>query len=113
ADLIDGGGMKDADARNRCRIRALLTLLRLPVSEEAISTLASDPEILDRALVRMDAEPVDDILTAAEKVRLEAHAVAREYEARAEEGRGKAAALAQQAAHALDQLGGEAGIVAT
>src|SRR5690606_9114131 len=65
ADLIDGGGLKDPEARAKCRNRALIRLLRLPVTEEAVALLAGDPEITDAATDRIADEQADDMLTAA------------------------------------------------
>jgi hypothetical protein len=82
ADLIDGGGHKDADARARARVRALLRLQALPVDEQTIGVLASDPEVSRLALRECEDLMIDDLLQAAEKVRRSAHSLARVQEQR-------------------------------
>lgn len=106
ADLIDGGGHKDPDARARSRIRALLRLTRLPVTDEAIATLAGDPEVAALALREIRDNQIDDLLAAAEKVRLAGHKLARESESGAEVANGRALAHDLHADEALRKVGG-------
>lgn len=110
ADLVDGGGHKDPDARARCRNRALLALSRVPVTEEAVAVLAGDPEIAEAALHRIREDLVDDVLTAAELTRRTAHAIARQREEDRDAAAGRAQAHEHTAAEAMQALGGKANL---
>lgn len=106
ADLIDGGGYADPAARAKARVRALLRLERLPVTEETIGALASDPEVARLSLRECQDNLVDDLLEAAEKVRRTAHGLARVQET----GQAEAAAVAdvheKRATEAVEETGG-------
>lgn len=95
ADLIDPG-IADSDAANRARIRALLRMVALPVTEEAVLTLAGgDGELAAAAMSRIRQQRIDDLLGAAEAVRLAGHELAR--------GAGRAADLAELARRTAEE----------
>lgn len=107
AELIDGGGYADPKARAKARVRALLRIERLPVTEETIETLAGgESSIAQKALRECEENLVDDLLDAAEKVRRVTHAEAR----LSEEAQASALAVADvhesQAAEAVASIGG-------
>jgi len=105
AELIDPG-ISDPKARNAARIRALLKICRLPVTEEAIATLAGDKEVARIALHQCKGELIDDLLRAAEKVRAVAHESKRQSQAASEAATGRGDAHELLAAEAVRKLGG-------
>jgi hypothetical protein len=104
ATLIDPG-LKDPEARAKARIRALVALLRLPVTDEAILTLAADALVAKVATQEIHDEMIEDLLQACEKVRLVAHRLKREQDQERDEAHGRAevheAAAAQARREAL------------
>lgn len=104
AQLIDPQ-LKDPDAAARARIRALLSLSRLPVTEEAVSTLAGDAEVAQRSMVSIKDSGITDLLGAAERVRLVAHDRKRIAEQDSATAAGEAAALDSRALAAKSAAG--------
>lgn len=110
ADLIDPG-LKDSEAAAKARVRALLQLVRVPVTEDVLGVLADDPEVV--AAVRQEhAEgSIEDLLAAQERIRQHTHRLAREAEALADVTRGRLQASEQRLAQALEKIGGEDGLI--
>lgn len=99
-DLIDPG-IKDPEAANRARVRALLALVPMPIDDLKLLALAAgDPEIVEATL--RDRSP-RTLLEASEDVRLTAHYLAREKERETAELSGQRVALDAQ----VEQLGGD------
>jgi DNA repair exonuclease SbcCD ATPase subunit len=111
ADLIDGGGFADPDARNRARIRALLWFVQLPINEETIAVLAGDPVVAAAALHECRENLISDLLEAAEKTRRTAHALAKTEEDGANEAGARARVHDLHAEEALRKIGGKDRIV--
>lgn len=106
SQLIDPG-LKDTDAAARSRVRALVEMLALRVDDEAIATLCGGNADLSKWLVaEVQSESIEDLLVAAEKLRMHAHALARFEEQRAAECSGRAAACADRARELREALGG-------
>lgn len=110
ATLIDPG-MADPDAAARARIRALLELVALPVTEERVATLAGDEEVAESVVQELREGAIDDLLHAAERCRLTAHALKRETEKQANELTARAQVAESRMAEALEKVGGEASLV--
>lgn len=107
ADLIDPG-IADQKARASARLRALLRLAPMPLTDEVIGTLAdADPEITGRAMRRVRDELVTDLLEAAEIVRLESHSAKRNELEQADTATGRAQAHDLHADEAMRKLGGQ------
>ncbi len=111
AELIDGGRYADEKARAKARVRALLRIHRLPVTEEAIEILAVDPEVAALALAEIRDNLIDDMLDASEKVRRVGHNEAKRNEDLAAESEARANILLTQASEALAAIGGESAMV--
>lgn len=108
AELIDGGGYADPKARSKARVRALLRIERLPVTEETIAALCNeDEEVAAVTLRECEDNLTDDLLEAAERARRVAHKLA----GSAEQDQAGALAAADvheaQAIAAIEEIGGE------
>jgi hypothetical protein len=109
--LIDPG-LQSSEAAARARIRALIDLLQLPVDDAACDALCQGDESLRGWLAEtVQEEAIDDLMTASEKLRGQAHSRAREAESVAERCEGEASAAGQQASAALETLGGHEHLV--
>jgi chromosome segregation ATPase len=107
ADLIDPG-LKDSDSAAKARIRALLRLVRVPVSEEILAQLAGDPEVFAAASDELlGQETTPDLLTAQERIRQHTHRLAREAESWANTCKGRLQAYEHRLAEIFAELGGE------
>ena len=110
ADLIDPA-LKDPDAAAKARVRALLQLVPVPVTEEVLAVLAGDADVL-AAVGQEHAEgSVKDLLSAQERVRQHTHRLAREAESMAGICKGRLQASEQRLAQVLEKIGGEDGLV--
>jgi len=89
ATLIEPA-IKDPDARAKARIRALVALLRMPVDEASIRTLAGDDQVATAAIQEIKDEMIEDLLQACEKIRLVAHRMKRGHEQSSDEAHGRA-----------------------
>ena len=108
AELIDGGGYADPKARAKARVRALLRIERLPVTEETIAALCNEDEDVAAVTLReCEDNLTDDLLEAAERARRVAHKLA----GSAEQDQAGALAAADvheaQAIAAIEEIGGE------
>ena len=111
ARLIDPG-IKGTEAAARERIRALIELLDLAVDDDSLRTLCADDEGLFGWLRRVvGLEAVDDLMVAAEKLRYQAHAIAREDEEAAARAEALKAAAAERCARLLEEIGGIGALV--
>lgn len=109
--LIDPG-YKDTDAAARARIRALIDLLALRVDDASLEKLCQgDADLLGWCRDEIQAECIEDLMEAAEKLRHRAHALAREQKTAESEAEGRGAAALEESRELLDQLGGPPGIV--
>jgi hypothetical protein len=96
ADLIRPN-LKDAEARNRARLKALTGLCPIPVDEAVWLSLAADDETIAGAAQGMASDPAGlSLLDAADLVRRAANTLALEREKLAAESRGAAAAAEQK-----------------
>ncbi len=89
---VKGDQKKGAqDPRNRARIKALVDLVRLPVDDQAIASLAGGvPEVEGWLKREVHDRALDDVLTAAELAREERHRRARDREQAAATAGGEA-----------------------
>lgn len=108
AELIDGGGYADPKARAKARVRALLRIERLPVTEETISALAAgETEVAEQAMQECRDNLIDDLLDAAEKVRRIAHSHAKISEDAQAQALAAGDVQEAQAREAVASIGGE------
>lgn len=113
SSLIDPQ-LQDPDASARARLRALVELLQLSVTDEAVSALCGDdPDLAAWVAEEVQAEAITDLLGVSEKARRRMHALAREQESAAEGGAAVRIASGQRASEILEALGGDAGLVET
>lgn len=106
--------IKGTDAAARARLRALVQLLGLRVDDAALDVLThGDDASRDWLRDEVQAEAVEDLMVAAEKLRGRLHAWARAQEERAEQASGRAQSARERSEAVLEALGGEANLVDT
>lgn len=110
AQLIDPQ-IDDPEKASAARLRALLEMTPLPVTEEHIRALAGDDEVADSVVQEFREGAVRDLLGAAERCRLTGHALKRDAEARADRMQGAVGAAQQRVTDSLERLGGEEAII--
>lgn len=104
--LIDPG-LKDSDAAARARVRALVELLQIGVSDETLGILtAGDHDAAKWMLEAVRSESIDDLLDANERLRGHLHSRARSHETEAAEATGRAKAAKERREATLADLGG-------
>lgn len=109
--LIDPG-LKDSDAAARARVRALIDLLGVGVDDAALETLCQGDALLLAWLgEEIQAECIDDLMAAAEKLRHHVHGQARGHENQAEEMEGRGGAARDRCRELLEALGGKEKLV--
>src|SRR5690606_39076841 len=92
----------DPQKASDARVRALLEMRPMPVSEEHIRLLAADDEIADSVVQEFREGAVRDLLGATERCRLTGHALKRDYAAKAERLQGAVGAAQQRVAESLE-----------
>ena len=106
--------IQDPDASARARLRALVELLRLSVTDEAVMALCGDDaELAAWVSEEVQAEAITDLLGVSEKARRRMHALARDHESAAEVAVAVRVASGQRASETLEALGGDAALTET
>lgn len=106
--------IQDPEAAARARLRALVELLRLSVTDEAVSALCGgDAELAAWVAEEVQSEAITDLLGVSEKARRRMHALAREQESAAERAAAVRIGSGQRAGEILEALGGDGGLTET
>jgi hypothetical protein len=103
--------IKDEEARGRARIRALVELLAVEITEERLAHLCGGDEEMSGWFMSEAAHKEENLMEAAEMLRRESHSIARQQEGIRDEATFKLRAADDVCKEILDHLGGEQRLV--